>query len=183
MLAAFNARCSLCRASLKLRAWLGARTYATNTKAPRDRDITASQIRFVNAEGQFQGTLSLSQVRRAYDATTHSLVNMTPSQAIPTCRLFALDALKEAETKAYATKRAKKGTSNPAQVTKEVNLSWNVTDHDLEHKLDSGLQALKKGNKVDVSIGVKRKRGAAVPSVQQRSELVTKVKQQLADRR
>jgi translation initiation factor IF-3 len=106
---------------------------------------------------------------------------MTPAQAIPTCRLFALEALKEAETKAYAAKRAKKSTAQPAQTTKEVNLSWNVTDHDLEHKLDSGLQALKKGNKVDVMIGVKRKRGTVLPSVQQRSSLVVKVKQQLAE--
>lgn len=154
----------------------GLRHYAVQTKSPRDRAITAAEIKLIDENGDFQGSLPLSRALRSYDVTTHTLVNLTPTQEIPTCRLYTREAFRELESKAYTKKREKaKVGSDPSKILKECTLNWNVTEHDLSHKLESGINALKKGNKLDISIGLRTKRSAKSTSQQIRSELVEKV--------
>lgn len=152
------------------------RNYAVQTKSPRDRAIRAEEVKFVDEKGDFQGSLPLHVVLRSYDTTTHTLVNLTPTQEVPTCRLYSKEDFRELESKAYNKKREKsKAGSDPSKVLKECTLNWNVTEHDLLHKLDSGLSALKKGNKLDISIGMRTKRHARATPQPVRSELVEKV--------
>lgn len=156
--------------------YAGSRHYAVQTKAPRDRAITANEIKLIDERGDFQGALPLSRVLRSYDASTHTLVNLTPTQEVPTCRLYTREAFRELESKAYTKKREKsKVGSDPSKVLKECTLNWNVTEHDLSHKLESGINALQKGNKLDVSVGLRTKRHAKSTSEETRSELIQKV--------
>lgn len=152
------------------------RTYAIKLKAPRDRAITAPVIKLIDVEGNFKGVRKLSEVFREYDSSTHTLVNLTPAQDEPTCRLFTNVTLKEMETKAYTNTREKrKAGSDPSKILKECTLNWTVTEHDLLHKLDSGVSALKKGNRLDVQIGIKTKRGAKTTIRVVREQLLDKV--------
>lgn len=135
----------------------------TNLKAPRDRSITSSEIKFIDENGDFQGLRPLRDVLRLYDSSTHTLLNLTPAQSIPTCRLYSLTTYKDMQSSAYLKKRSKTKTqADPSKVLKECILTWSVTRHDLQHKLEPSLSALRKGNRVDISIGMKQRRGAKV---------------------
>lgn len=137
------------------------RAYAVQLKGPRDDKITARTIKLLDADGKYVGDRSLREVLQSYDAETHTLVNLTPQLELPTCRLYPKDALKQEEAKQYQQKRAKgKQSGNPAQVTKELQIRWTVTRHDLEHKLEPGLAALRKGNRLDLAVGTRTRRGA-----------------------
>ena len=152
------------------------RGYAIQKQTPRDRSITAKTIRLVDADGNFQGNKSLSEALASYDSSVYTLMNMTPQAEIPTCKLFSKTALKEIEAKAYKQKREKsKIGADPSKVLKECTLNWNVTTHDLGHKLESGLSALRKGNKLDILIGMKTRRGAKLPDTPQREALLDQV--------
>lgn len=151
-------------------------SYATNTRAPRDRSIDASTINFIDEHGDFRGPHSLASILSSYDASSHTLINLTPTQAVPTCRLYTRTALREMEGKAYAKRREKaKIGADPSKVLKECNLNWTVTQHDLAHKLDPCLSALRKGNKVDIQIGTKTKRHARGTPDKVREDLVQTV--------
>lgn len=150
--------------------------YAVQLKSPRDRAISAPIIKFIDVNGDFQGFKRLSEVFRSYDPSIYTLINLTPTQDEPTCRLYTKEALKEMESKAYTKKREKsKLGSDQSKVLKECILNWNVTEHDLQHKLDSGLNALKKGNRLDLLIGTKTRRGAKATSRTVREQLLEKV--------
>lgn len=152
------------------------RNYAVQMKAPRDRAISAPFIKLVGLDGKFQGIQRTSDVLRSFDPSSHTLLNLTPNQEEPTCRLYTKAELKEMETKAYtASREKKKAGSDPGRVLKECTLNWNVTEHDLQHKLDSALNALRKGNRVDISIGLRTRRGAKVTTQDVRQELLDKV--------
>ena len=157
------------------------RSYATSTKAPKDRAIQAEEIKLIDEHGSFKGSLPLKAVLSSYDSSTHTLLNLTPNQEVPTCRIYTIEALRGIESQAYQKKREKsKVGSDPAKVLKECTLNWNVTEHDLKHKLDSGLSALKKGNKLDVQIGLRTKRHAKATPSKIREELVERVVQMCA---
>ena len=149
------------------------RHYAVQLKGPRDDKITARTVKLLDVDGKYVGDKSLREVLQSYDPETHTLVNLTPQLELPTCRLFAKDALKQEESKQYQLKRSKnKQSGNPAQVTKELQVRWTVTRHDLEHKLEPGLAALRKGNRLDLAIGTRTRRGAkTVPEVEKQALL------------
>ncbi|CCG83147.1 putative Translation initiation factor IF3 [Taphrina deformans PYCC 5710] len=152
------------------------RLYATQIKNPRDRAIVAQTINFIDADGTFRGPHPLGRILSSYDPGTHTLLNLTPAQPVPTCRLYSLAAVRDMQTAAYTRRRERQQVrSSPAKVTKACTLSWSVTDHDLAHKLESGLGALRRGNKLTLQIGTKLKRGQKVPLPDVKQDLLAKV--------
>ncbi|KAF7723739.1 hypothetical protein EC973_001715 [Apophysomyces ossiformis] len=113
----------------------------------RDEEITSRFVTYVDAEGQVHGKCRLDSVLQQFDRTKYFLVEVDPSARPPVCRLFEKKALFE---KQKASKKKKQVA--PQNVLKEVTFGWNVSPHDLEHKLAKAIQFLDKGNKVKVDI-------------------------------
>lgn len=155
------------------------RHYAVQLKGPRDDKITAKLIKLLDADGKYVGDRPLREVLASYDAETHTLVNLTPQLELPTCRLYSLEQVRAEEARQYQQRRQKKKQpSNPAQVTKELQIRWTVTRHDLEHKLEPGLAALKKGNRLDLAIGTRTRRGAKPVAQEEKQALVDTICEQ-----
>ena len=132
----------------------------------------------MNETGEFLGEKELSEVLGTYDQSRLTLVNLNPNVEVPTCRLYEHTALKEMQAAAYKKQREKaKVGPDASKVLKELRIGWNVTAHDLEHKLEPGLSALRKGHKVNISLGVQMRRGAKPPTMEMRRNLLDKVTQ------
>lgn len=120
-------------------------------RARRDEEITSRWITFVDDSGQVHQRQRLDSVLQEFDRSLYFLVEVDPMSRPPVCRLFEKKQLFD---KQKASKKKKTTTSD--QVTKEIVFGWNVSPHDMGHKLGKAMQFLDKGNKVKVDIVYKR---------------------------
>ncbi|KAI9312397.1 hypothetical protein BX666DRAFT_1881013 [Dichotomocladium elegans] len=144
------------------------------SRPPRDEEITARFITFVDDKGQvLEQRIKLSQVLGQMDRQKYFLVQVTGGQ-LPVCRLFEKKAM-------FERQKAKKKNSKASEsaVTKEIMFGWHVSDHDMEHKLRHAKQFLEKGNKVKIEIVAKKNQ--VRPTKEEQMELVGRVKAQFAE--
>ncbi|BFZ55198.1 hypothetical protein PYCC9005_002238 [Savitreella phatthalungensis] len=155
----------LCRTSVLA----SCRRYAVSLKGPRNEQISAPLVKLLDRDGKYVGDRSLSEILATLDRDVGEvLINLTPASTLPTCRLFTAAQLKEEQARQYHHKRERKKsaaqsntiTTHTPQTLKELTIGWAVTMHDLSHKLAPGLEALRRGGRVDVLVGLRRKRGA-----------------------
>ncbi|KAI8145569.1 translation initiation factor IF-3, C-terminal domain-containing protein [Fennellomyces sp. T-0311] len=117
----------------------------------RDEEITARYITFVDEKGDVvEQRARLSDILQKMDRTLYFLMEVQPGK-VPVCRLFDKKAMFE---KQKQKKKSKQG--NPEAVVKEIVFGWNVSEHDMEHKLGRAKQFLEKGNKVKIEIVTKK---------------------------
>ncbi|CAO3682985.1 unnamed protein product [Rhizopus microsporus] len=128
----------------------------------RDEEIDSNYITFVDAEGQVHGRQRLSQVLTSFDRSQYFLVQVDPLAKPPVCRLFDKKTLFEKEK---SKKRGKQ--TSPESVTKEIMFGWNVSPHDMDHKLNKACQFLEKGNKVKIEINHKKGQNRITKDAQQ----------------
>ncbi|KAG1516709.1 hypothetical protein G6F53_001941 [Rhizopus delemar] len=129
----------------------------------RDEEIEAKFITFVDEQGQVHSRCRLNQVLTKFDRSRYFLVEVDPSaKPNPVCRLFDKKTLFEKEK---SKKRGK--VSTPESVLKEVMFGWNVSAHDMEHKLNKACQFLEKGNKVKIDIVYKKGQNRVDKATQQ----------------
>ena len=180
---------------------LGAATLPFHTAAPRaandksaqdklvDERITAPLIQLVDpTSGQLHGPFKPQDIlakidRKAYllmQVTKGAMDDPTPKKKewslrdLPICRLIN----KRVE---YERQREKKKKPTSTQ-SKALTLSWNVSDHDLSHKLSKARRELERGHQVRVEISAKSGTPRALPGSQEaddRLQLVEHILSQL----
>ncbi|ORZ11968.1 translation initiation factor IF-3, C-terminal domain-domain-containing protein [Absidia repens] len=142
-------------------------------RSRRDEEITSRWITFVDEQGQMHPERKrLDSVLQSFDRSLYFLVEVDPTSRPPVCRLLEKKHLFD---KHKANK--KKKTVSSDQVTKEIVFGWNVSPHDMGHKLGKAVQFLDKGNKVKVDVVYKRGQKRVDKETQQ--EVIAQVKQQL----
>ncbi|CAO3576353.1 unnamed protein product [Absidia cylindrospora] len=114
----------------------------------------------------------LDSVLQSFDRSLYFLVEVDPTSRPPVCRLLEKKHLFD---KHKASKKNKTVSSD--QVTKEIVFGWNVSPHDMGHKLGKAVQFLDKGNKVKVDVVYKRGQKRVDKETQQ--QVIAQVKQQL----
>ncbi|KAI8638376.1 hypothetical protein BD408DRAFT_485555 [Parasitella parasitica] len=124
---------------------------APTGRSRRDEEISARFITFVNEQGQVQDRCRVKDVLLEFDRSRYFLIEVDPTASPPVCRLFDKKYLFEKEK----SNKKKKQTA-PESVLKEIVFGWNVSEHDMEHKLNKAAQFLDKGNKVKIDIVYKR---------------------------
>ncbi|CAO3632014.1 unnamed protein product [Cunninghamella blakesleeana] len=124
-------------------------TVIKGSRPKRDEEITSRFITFVDENGTVHQRKKLTMALQEFDRSAYFLIEVDPTSNPPVCRLFEKKQLFEKEK---ANKKKKKTSSSPEQVTKEINFGWNVSLHDMGHKLCKAIQFLEKGNKVKVEI-------------------------------
>ncbi|KAI9483949.1 MAG: hypothetical protein EXX96DRAFT_560275 [Benjaminiella poitrasii] len=139
-------------------------------RARRDEEISARFITFIDENGQVHNRCRLSEILMEFDRSHYFLVEVDPTaKPNPVCKLFDKKTLFEKEKQ----NKKKKNHTAPESVLKEVTFGWNVSDHDMEHKLNKAIQFLDKGNKVKIDIV--RKKGQNVVDQKAKAELVSRV--------
>ncbi|KAI7904375.1 uncharacterized protein BX663DRAFT_504852 [Cokeromyces recurvatus] len=136
----------------------------------RDEEISARFITFIDENGQVHDHCRLMNVLDEVDRSRYFLIEVDPAaQPNPVCRLFDKKTLFEKEKKS----KKKKSLAVPESILKEISFGWNVSNHDMEHKLNKAIQFLDKGNKVKVDIV--HKKGQNIADEKMRSQLICKV--------
>ncbi|GAB5589834.1 hypothetical protein Unana1_04734 [Umbelopsis nana] len=118
----------------------------------RDEEIVARFITLVDENGQVHRDIRTKQALANLDRQAYFLVEVDPlAEPHPVCRITPKKAMFE---KTKAAKR--QNSARPEAVLKEVTFGWNVSPHDMGHKLNKAEQFLAKGNKVRIEVVAKK---------------------------
>ncbi|ORX57397.1 hypothetical protein DM01DRAFT_1334023 [Hesseltinella vesiculosa] len=139
----------------------------------RDEEITSKYVNYVDNEGQLHERQLLDRVLSSFDRSLYFLVEVNASAKPPVCRLFDKKHLFEKQ------KASKKKPKQVEHITKEVTFGWNVSEHDMGHKLNKAVQFLDKGNRVKIEI--KHKKGQQRLDKVSQEEVIAQVKDYLQD--
>ncbi|CAG8732330.1 2571_t:CDS:1, partial [Dentiscutata heterogama] len=109
-------------------------------------------VKFVNQEGKLEGIISVKKLLATIDREKYWLVEVESNENPPICKLIE---------KKLAYEKRKKQIQNTPIVTKELQMTWKVDDHDLMHKISRAKSWLAKGYQVEIVIsnrGVQKKK-------------------------
>ena len=117
----------------------------------KNEQIVLPEVRLVGANGEQLGIVSSAKALEIAEAEGLDLVLIAPAAKPPVCKVmdyskFKFDEMKKLKEQKKAQKVAE---------TKEMRLSMNIDDHDLEIKAKQVCKFLAEGSKVKVSIRMK----------------------------
>ncbi|KRW92836.1 translation initiation factor IF-3 [Alicyclobacillus tengchongensis] len=105
-------------------------------------------MRVVDAENQQLGIMPLRDALRLAEERNLDLVNVAPNAKPPVCRIMDYGKFKYEQSK-----KEKESRKNQRVVLlKEVRMTPNIDEHDLNVKLKNVIKFLKEGSKVKVSV-------------------------------
>lgn len=113
-----------------------------------NEQIRDREVRLIGAEGEQLGILSARDAQKLAREQGLDLVKVAPTARPPVCKIIDFGKFKYEQTK--REKEAKK-KQNIISV-KEVRLSPNIEQHDIDTKMKNALKFLNKGDKVKVSV-------------------------------
>ena len=110
--------------------------------------IRDKEVRLIGAEGEQLGVVSIRDAQARADALNLDLVKIAPTAKPPVCKIIDYG-----KYKFETAKREKENRKNQKIVNiKEVKVSANIDDHDLDTKLRAAIKFLQAGDKVKVSL-------------------------------
>lgn len=113
-----------------------------------NEEIREREVRVIDADGTQLGILPTQEALRIAQEKELDLINIAPQAKPPVCKI--LDYGKYRFEQAKRDKEAKK--KQKIIEIKEVRLSPNIDDHDLDTKVRAALKFLQGGDKVKVSV-------------------------------
>ncbi|MDR2909738.1 MAG: translation initiation factor IF-3 [Oscillospiraceae bacterium] len=139
-----------------------------------NEEIREKEVRVVSENGEQMGIMATSRALGIAMERNLDLVLIAPQGVPPVCRI--MDFGKHKFEQAKRDKEAKK--NQKIVETKEIRLSLNIDQHDLEVKLKNAIKFLQAGDKVKVSI---RFRGRQIAHQDMGVALMTRVGEELAE--
>lgn len=113
-----------------------------------NEDIRDKEVRLIGNDGEQLGIVSTRDALRMAAEKDLDLVKIAPQAVPPVCRI--MDYGKYRFELAKKDKEAKK--KQKVVDVKEIRMSLNIDEHDLETKINHALQFVKSGNKVKVTV-------------------------------
>ena len=113
-----------------------------------NEEIRDKEVRLIGSDGEQLGIVSIQQAQDAAVEKGMDLVKIAPQAKPPVCKI--LDYGKYRFEQAKREKEAKK--KQKVIEVKEVRLSPNIEDHDMETKARMAVKFLQGGDKVKVSV-------------------------------
>lgn len=113
-----------------------------------NEEIRDPEVRVISDNGEQLGIMSSKDAQKIADSKGLDLVKISPTAVPPVCKI--MDYNKFMYEKAKKEKEAKK--NQKVTVLKEVQLSLNIEDHDLNTKMNHAKRFLGDGNKVKVAL-------------------------------
>ncbi|EJY54594.1 translation initiation factor 3 (bIF-3) [Alicyclobacillus sacchari] len=105
-------------------------------------------MRVVDAENQQLGIMPLRDALRLAEERNLDLVNVAPNAKPPVCRIMDYGKFKYEQSK----KEKESRKNQKVVLLKEVRMTPNIDEHDLNVKLKNVIKFLKEGSKVKVSV-------------------------------
>ncbi|MCL2036162.1 MAG: translation initiation factor IF-3 [Oscillospiraceae bacterium] len=116
-----------------------------------NNEIREPQVRLVGVDGEALGIMSGKDAQELADKANLDLVMIAPQGSPPVCRIMDYG-----KHRFEQSKREKDQRKNHQQtLLKEVRLSLNIDDHDMNTKANHAKKFLKAGDKVKVTIRFK----------------------------
>jgi translation initiation factor IF-3 len=118
-----------------------------------NNQIRAEKVRLIDEEGKQMGIFSLEEALKIAQERNLDLIQVTEKLEIPVCRLANLGKYLYQMQKKEGKKGKKEGE------LKTIRLSFNISPHDLETKVDQAEKLIKKGNKIRLELKFKGREG------------------------
>jgi len=113
-----------------------------------NQNIIAKTVRLISEEGKQIGVVSLEEARRKAAESKLDLVEISGTAKPPVIRLVNFKKFKyEEEKKERLSKRKTRETD-----TKEIWLSPNISDHDLDIRIQRASEFLQAGDRVKLTV-------------------------------
>ncbi len=110
--------------------------------------IRDKEVRLIGPEGEQIGVVTVIEAKKMADENDLDLVKISPNAKPPVCKI--MDYSKYKFDQAKKAKEAKK--KQKVVEIKEIRLSPNIDQHDIDTKLKQAIKFLKSGDKVKVTI-------------------------------
>ncbi len=112
-----------------------------------NQEIRAPNVRVIAHDGEQLGVIPVKDALKLAQDAGLDLVEVVSTSSPPVCKIIDYGKFRYDQTK-----REKESKKSQHQVkVKEIKLSLNITEHDLDTKLRHAKEFLEKGNKVKIS--------------------------------
>ncbi|MBN2222547.1 MAG: translation initiation factor IF-3 [Vallitaleaceae bacterium] len=113
-----------------------------------NEQIRDREVRLIGSEGEQLGVMSAKDAQKLAREQGLDLVKIAPTAKPPVCKIIDFGKFRYEQTK--RDKEAKK-KQNIISV-KEIRLSPNIEEHDVNTKMNQAMKFLQKGDKVKVAV-------------------------------
>jgi translation initiation factor IF-3 len=113
-----------------------------------NEQIRAREVRLIGPQGEQIGIKPLKEALQIAEQYNLDLVNVAPAANPPVCRIMDYGKYRYEQSKREKEARKKQKVI----VVKEVRLSANIEDHDLNTKMRNTIKFLQNGDKVKITI-------------------------------
>jgi translation initiation factor IF-3 len=113
-----------------------------------NRDIRASKVQLIDAEGHNRGIVEIAEAQQLADDAALDLVEIVPNAEPPVCKILDFGKFRFLEQKKSAEARKKQKVVE----IKEIKLRPGIDDHDYEVKMRSVRRFFDEGDKVKVTL-------------------------------
>jgi len=111
-------------------------------------EITASEVRLVDGEGEQVGVVSLEQAFAEADEAGLDLVEVSPDSNPPVTKIMDFGKFRYDQRKKDRENRKKQHTVS----VKEIRMRPSISDHDLETKINRSIKFLQAGSRLKISV-------------------------------
>ena len=139
-----------------------------------NEQITAPQVRLIDAEGEPVGIVTVAEALRLADEADLDLVEIAPLAEPPVCRIMDIGKFKYAESKKQHEAKLKQ---KQVQI-KEVKFRPGTDDGDYNIKLRNLIKFLADGDKTKITL---RFRGREIAHQQIGMQLMERIRQDLTE--
>jgi len=139
-----------------------------------NEQIRDKEVRVIGEDGEQLGVMTPAQAMQLAKEANVDLVKIVPGAAPPVCKIVDYGKYK------YELARKDKEAKKKQKVIdlKEVRLSPNIEENDLNTKMNAARKFLEKGNKVKVTL---RFRGREMAHMDQSRHILTDFAEKLSD--
>ena len=114
-------------------------------RPPLNNQIKASEVRLIDEAGNQTGVVSLSKALQTAQEKGLDLIQVSDKAIPPVCRLMEYGKFLY-----WQEKKAKEITKHKTSETKIIQLTFNISPHDLETKASRSKKFLEKGDRIIV---------------------------------
>ena len=139
-----------------------------------NEQIRDREVRLIGQDGEQLGVMPITEAMKLAREAELDLVKIAPTAKPPVCKI--IDYGKYRYEQARKEKEAKK--KQKTIEIKEVRLSPNIDENDLNTKVNAARKFIEKGNKVKVSL---RFRGREMAHVQRSKQILDVFSERMAD--
>ncbi len=139
-----------------------------------NEQIRDKEVRVIGAEGNQLGVMTAKEAQHLADEAGLDLVRVSPNAQPPVCRIIDYSKFRYEQTR---KEKAAKKKQNIVEI-KEVRLSPNIEENDLNTKISQARKFLTKGNRVKVTL---RFRGRELAYVNQSKVILDSFAEKLSD--